>query len=264
MDIFGTLPASVLTNKRSAPGAATPELASLKTARLVVAQEPERNMQLNASLIKELSGSDDIKCRDLYVGLSSYRPQYKVDLCCNKMPNVDADDGGIIRRLRVIEWKSKFSYQTREPDLENCLFPARELCEIQSDFEKWRDDMMRMLLILYVPSYRETPPEAVTKFTNSYLQENNFFESFRELLISPGAASDFFTVDQARAVWPIFQQHMRSLGERIPNVKKNEMKSGLQDVLKTQCLAQMNVKGQTKNAYGVFRYFKLSDEIHID
>ena len=265
---FLTLPASVLTNRRNLPGTASPELANIKNARLVVAQEPERGLHLNASLIKQLAGGDEIEVRNLYCNLTRFTPQFKVDLCCNKMPVIDADDGGIIRRLRVLEWASQFKNSFEAANYDTAQFPAKDLKDLQSSFKLWRNDFMRLLLDTYQNKYIENPPLCVTNFTDDYLRENNYYVDFVDLFVEKSTPLDktkFFTIKQASSRWGYFKSVMQeSQGSRIPSVKESELKQGLSDVLNSTCHARHRVDGMDIIPRSVFIGFSLLDSPRHD
>ena len=52
-DYKGTVPITLVTNKRQTIGGASPEIAQLKGKRYAVMQEPSENMQLNEGIMKE-------------------------------------------------------------------------------------------------------------------------------------------------------------------------------------------------------------------
>ena len=73
------LPITLLTAKRAASNAATPELAATKGKRIATLQEPDTNTKLNVGLMKELTGGDTIQARALYREPFEFKPQFKID-----------------------------------------------------------------------------------------------------------------------------------------------------------------------------------------
>ena len=88
------LPITLLTAKRAASNAATPELATTKGKRIATLQEPDTNTKLNVGLMKELTG-DTIQARALYREPFEFKPQFKMVLCCNDKPELPEHDQGI-------------------------------------------------------------------------------------------------------------------------------------------------------------------------
>jgi hypothetical protein len=59
-------PVTLLTQKRTASSAATPEIARAKGRRFAVLQEPSEDERLNVGQLKELSGGDVVQTRELF------------------------------------------------------------------------------------------------------------------------------------------------------------------------------------------------------
>ena len=110
------LPVSYLTSKRKGSGQATPEISRAMGKRLAVLQEPDKDETLNCGLMKETSGGDKLFARPLYGVPFEFMPQFKMILTCNNIPEIKSDDYGTWRRIRCVEYKSKF---VDEPDANN-------------------------------------------------------------------------------------------------------------------------------------------------
>jgi P4 family phage/plasmid primase-like protien len=171
-------PVTLLTQKRAASNAATSELARAKGKRFVVMQEPSEDEKLNVGLMKELSGGDKIQARALFKEPIEFKPQFKMVLTCNHLPNVPSDDGGTWRRIRLVEFTSKFT-ATPDPTKEN-EFPID--MELSNKFVDWREHFMS-LLIEYYKKYCETgikEPDEVMQCTREYQKNNDFYLEFVE------------------------------------------------------------------------------------
>jgi P4 family phage/plasmid primase-like protien len=171
-------PITLLTQKRAASNAATSELARAKGKRFAVLQEPSEDEKMNVGLMKELSGGDKIQARAIFKEPIEFKPQFKMVLTCNHLPNVPSDDGGTWRRIRVVEFTSRF---TEHPDPEK---PHEFLIdtELSVKFEDWKEQFMA-LLINYYKKYLETgviEPEDVMRCTKEYQRNNDNFLDFVE------------------------------------------------------------------------------------
>jgi P4 family phage/plasmid primase-like protien len=171
-------PITLLTQKRAASNAATSELARAKGKRFACLQEPSEDEKLNIGLMKELTGGDKIMARALFKEPIEFKPQFKMILTCNHLPNVPSDDGGTWRRIRVVEFTSKF---TDNPDPEN---PDEFLAdrELSYKFSDWKEHFMS-LLIEYYKSYIKDgifEPEDVLKCTKEYQKNNDTCLEFLE------------------------------------------------------------------------------------
>jgi P4 family phage/plasmid primase-like protien len=172
------LPITLLTQKRAASNAATSELARTKGKRFACLQEPSEDEKLNVGLMKELTGGDKIMARQLYKDPIEFKPQFKMVLTCNQLPNVPANDNGTWRRLRVIEFTSKFC-ETPDPANPNEFHMDTDL---STKFLIWREYFLS-LLIKYYKIYIEngiTEPDEVLVCTREYQRNNDVYLDFVE------------------------------------------------------------------------------------
>jgi putative DNA primase/helicase len=84
------------------------DLARFRSARLVVASESAQGRRLDDRVVKQVTGGDTITARHPYGRPFSYRPAFKVVLVTNHRPQVDGDDDGIWRRLRLVPFEQSF------------------------------------------------------------------------------------------------------------------------------------------------------------
>lgn len=172
------LPITLLTQKRAASNAATAELARTKGKRFACLQEPSEDEKLNVGLMKELTGGDKIMARSLFKEPIEFKPQFKMILTCNNLPNVPSDDGGTWRRIRVVEFTSKFC-ENPDSQKENEFEADTDLPE---KFSVWKEHFMSML-IEYYKMYLEkglTEPDEVLHCTKEYQKNNDIFLEFVE------------------------------------------------------------------------------------
>ena len=67
--------------------------------------------KMNVGIMKEFTGGDKVLVRDLYKGskeMIEFKPQMKYFLICNQLPVIPSIDDGTWRKLRVIDFNSKF------------------------------------------------------------------------------------------------------------------------------------------------------------
>ncbi len=143
--------------------------------------------------MKELTGGDTIMCRALYKDPIEYKPQYKLILLCNHLPSVPSDDGGTWRRIRVIEFTSKFVDNPKEDN----EFPID--LELSSKFDIWKEHFISMLLNVYYPIVQAGPisePEDVLMCTREYQNNNDHMSHFIQLCIEKSNNS-FLSADDA-------------------------------------------------------------------
>lgn len=179
---------SLLTQKRVGSSATNSELAIAKGKRFAILQEPEENERLNVGLMKELTGGDQIQCRSLFKEPIRFKPMFKMILTCNHMPSIPCDDGGTWRRIRRVEFTSKFT-DTPNPDNPNEFLIDRELTY---KFEQWKETFM-VLLLHYYKQYKKQgkiiEPQEVLQYTKEYQRKNDVFADFCEAYVGlePGS-----------------------------------------------------------------------------
>lgn len=171
------LPISLLTQKRSASNAANPELMDTKGKRYCYLEEPGEGELLNVGLMKELTGGDRIKARGLYRDFTEFKPQFKLSLLCNELPKVPPFDEGTWRRLKVLEFRSRFVANPKEEmEYPRDLYLSEKLV-------LWKEAFMG-LLIQYYQQYKSVGlqiPENVIKFTRNYQKGMDQYNDFIEL-----------------------------------------------------------------------------------
>jgi len=104
----GTVPITLVTEKRNCIGGTSSEVIQLKGIRYAVMQEPSKHDRLNEGVLKELTGGDPIQARALYAESCIFTPQFSLVVCTNIEFEISSNDDGTWRRIRMIDFKSKF------------------------------------------------------------------------------------------------------------------------------------------------------------
>ena len=107
-DYKGIVPITLVTEKRTSLGGTCSELAQLKGVRYAVMQEPSKDARLNEGIMKELTGGDTIQARQLYSVSENFDPQFSLVVCTNNLPEINSNDDGTWRRIRIVPFMSKF------------------------------------------------------------------------------------------------------------------------------------------------------------
>ncbi len=114
-----TTPASALMAKRES--AASNDIASLKGARFVFANETEENKRLDEAGIKNVTGDDTISARFLYSEFFKFKPQFKMWLRTNHKPVIRGTDDGIWDRLKLIPFTVRITEAQQDKNLSKKL-----------------------------------------------------------------------------------------------------------------------------------------------
>lgn len=116
----GTVPITLVTEKRTNIGGVSPELIQLKGLRYAVMQEPSKNMRINEGMMKQLSAGDPLQGRALYCDSETFDPQFKLVVCTNSLFDFNSNDDGTWRRIRKCDFESRFldtdDFQEAEKD----------------------------------------------------------------------------------------------------------------------------------------------------
>jgi len=175
-DYYSTLPIALLTQKRACSNSAQSELERTKGRRYAVLSEPSEDDKLNIGLMKELSGNDRILVRGLFKEPVEFRPQFKMILACNHLPEITAQDGGCWRRIRVIDFKSKFC-ENPNPDKKN-EFPMD--LELSEKLERFSEVFLSMLIHRHkeINPMKINEPREVINSTNNYKDNNDIIGQY--------------------------------------------------------------------------------------
>lgn len=87
---------------------AGPELIDIKNSRLVTFSETGQDEELNAEIIKTISGGDSITARGLYKDPITFKLQCKLLICTNNKPKFNGNDFAMTRRLKFIPFEASF------------------------------------------------------------------------------------------------------------------------------------------------------------
>lgn len=106
-----------LTDTKRTGGAASPDLAELVGARMIMSAETENGAGLAESLIKAVTAGDCIPIRKLYCAPSQFTPVFKLLMLGNHKPIIKGTDLGIWSRILLLPFTQTFSAESRDPDL---------------------------------------------------------------------------------------------------------------------------------------------------
>ena len=107
-DYKGTVPITLVTEKRNAIGGTSSEIIQLKGVRYAVMQEPSKDAVINEGIMKELTGGDPIQARALFCSSEIFIPQFSLVVCTNALFEVRGGDDGTWRRMKLVDFISKF------------------------------------------------------------------------------------------------------------------------------------------------------------
>jgi phage/plasmid-associated DNA primase len=196
-------PVSLITGKRESANSANSALASIQHKRCVIMQEPGSNDQIQADVMKALTGGDTISTRELNCSQIEFKPCSKFFMACNKIPSISDLDGGVIRRLKITEFVSRFVDEPNPENVKNGIYEFKIDKNLKSKLEAYQCVFMCILLNYYRVYKTEglPPPLPVLQVTKKYENDNNIIKQFIDENIVHGEKSDFITKDQLKEIY---------------------------------------------------------------
>jgi putative DNA primase/helicase len=150
------------------PGAPSPELLALKGARLVTVHEIDNKHKLNATLIKDMTGSDTVTARGLFDKRpTTFEPQFTLWMFGNGKPQIPDTSGGMWRRVRLINFGQPIPKSERDPHL------SQNLRDELPGILNWALEGLRR-----VQQHGLIVPDAVIQATEEYRAEQDPFTDF--------------------------------------------------------------------------------------
>lgn len=215
-DYYCILPIALLTQKRTQSNSAQAEVERTKGRRLTVMQEPGDGEKLNIGLMKELTGGDRILTRGLFKDPIEFKPQFKMVMTCNDLPEVSSDDGGTWRRIRVIQFTSKFTDRP-DPKKPNEFKADPELME---KFDRWADTFVSMLIDhhKHIDVSNIYEPEDVTKSTELYRYTNDSIGQFiHERMVLDTSSTERVLITKIYAEFKAWANQTLNKNKKIPD-----------------------------------------------
>lgn len=172
-DYASVSPVSIICKSDRAKNAeaANPMLASLKGKRFVTMAESNQYGRLDEEVIKQLTGGEEIKARNLYESATTFLPQFTLWLSCNDLPGVNDRSLFASDRVRVIEFNRHFTEEEQDKNLK---------------FEFQTPEAMKGIFSWLIAGYFKyrrfglKMPSHMTKVVRQYERENDLVLQFLE------------------------------------------------------------------------------------
>ena len=221
--ITGIAAFSAFEKKNNQSG--TSDLAALAQARIVMAQEGERNAPMNEALLKRATGSDPISVRHLYKDQFSFVPKWKIIMATNYRPRLRGTDEGLWRRILLIPWDAQFLGANRDHNLQEKLEAEAEgiLAWAVEGAMKYHTEGLNppKIIQLGMNDYRETSDEIAT-FVDQLELGEDFDVSGRDVY---ERYQDWCLEEGIRAMSRQFI--FAAMNERFPEIRKKKTKTGV-------------------------------------
>lgn len=168
------------------------DIASLRGLRFTYASENERNGQLAASLVKQMTGGEELRARFLYGRDFSFTPTNKLWIGVNHEPRISDTDEGIWRRVRKIPFTVTISDDQDDKDLGDKLLLESE------GILAWAIEGCRLWLNSDLKA-----TENIVKATNKYRESSDILKDFYEecLVFGPTLSASKKDVLSTHETW---------------------------------------------------------------
>jgi len=146
-DYYGTVPITLVTEKRPGIGGTTSEIIQLKGVRFAVMQEPSKDARINEGMMKQLTGDSKLSGRALYHEQETFAIQFHLIVCTNQLFEINSNDDGTWRRIRICEFMSKF-VDPNSPPLQNEPYQFPKDKNLKDKLKIWAPVFISMLVKL--------------------------------------------------------------------------------------------------------------------
>jgi putative DNA primase/helicase len=145
------------------------DLARMKSARFVTAEEAGEGRKFNEALLKALTGRDKITARFLRQEYFDFYPNFKLWLATNHKPVVREFSPAFWGRIRLIPFKLIIPEEERIPHYENILLEEKEgiFNWILEGYKKWKEEGLKV-------------PEEIKEATAQYKDQMDIIAEFIE------------------------------------------------------------------------------------
>ena len=188
-DYKATVPITLITQSRNCIGSTSPEIVALMGVRYAVMQEPSKGDTINEGIMKEITGGDPIQGRALFKDSVTFIPQFKLVVCTNVLFDINTNDDGTWRRIRICDFMSKFNESPYgdEDKFPKSNFPYQYLIDkkIDEKFTLWAPILASMLVnIVYETQGIVKDVKIVTSVSDKYREGQDYLTEFAKEKIS--------------------------------------------------------------------------------
>lgn len=161
-------PETIGRNNKSG-SAPSPDIARLKGARLVIMPEPERGLELNVSLIKQLTGGDTYTGRFLHENPIEFTPEFKIIINTNHRPRINDDTVFSSDRVKLLPFERHFNPQEQDTGLKSFFRQEENISGI-----------LNWIIEGYYLLQKEglSQPQKMTEAVKEYREESDIFGTF--------------------------------------------------------------------------------------
>ena len=217
------------------------DVARLNGARFVNISEPDKKLTLSAALVKSLTGNDTITARYLHENSFEYRPQFKMFINTNYLPQITDLTLFSSGRIKTIPFERHFEEWEQDRKLKELFAEPENLSGILN----W---CIKGLRLLEAEGFAE--PQAVRTATAEYEHESDKIALFLEecLQEEKGALCRTSMVYEAYTRWcegnGFYAENTRNFRSMLAGYGRVERRRPSAHEEKTTVLVGYRIRGQ--------------------
>ena len=215
-DYAGTVPITLVSDRRPTIGGTSSEVVQLKGLRYAVMQEPSKDTRLNEGVMKELTGGDKIQARALYSASETFTLQLKLCVCTNSLFEINSNDDGTWRRIRIVDFMSKFVDKIDKTEEDEYQFLKDKT--LDDKLSTWAQTFAAMLVErAFKTEGHVNDCDIVLASSNRYRQGQDHIAAFVEdMIIRTGVASDKVGKKELANEFKVWFQEHQGVNRKTP------------------------------------------------
>jgi putative DNA primase/helicase len=156
--------------------------------------EPDKDLLLNAALVKQLTGGDTLVARFLNNNPFEYRPEFKPFITTNYLPQITDDTVLTSGRMVIIPFTRHFAEGEQDKNLKKIFCYSNNI----SGIFNWLIEGYRLL-----KSEGLEPSERIKQALADYRQDSAVVGAFISEMVAPSSSSKLLTRDlfQCYCAW---------------------------------------------------------------
>jgi P4 family phage/plasmid primase-like protien len=183
------------------PGREVIGMAEVRGKRLVITSETEEGAKLSVSVMKRLTSRDPISARALYQNPITFIPTHTLVMHTNFLPSLKSLDNGTRRRIAIAPFTMSL-----KPDEVIKDFGDKLMKDEGPAILNW---IIEGAIRFYKAGMKVTPPDAIARATEEYLNGEDWFSTF---LADCCEVGDGYTV-MSSALYKVYARHADDNGD---------------------------------------------------
>ena len=242
--LFVAIQKSLLFTENRNKNDMMPYLAVLAGKRFGVYNEPAKNIEINESMVKAITGGDEIVAKKLYRDPFTFTPIVKMWILSNEIVKFDSCSEPMIKRTKLIHMTSEFVDNPKKTQFKKDPEFVRSL-ESEYSSEIFSFIALGAHLFYQTKSFGEDTCESMKKYKSDYIDNIDISQSF---------LNDCCNIDDKHKIKTseLFEAFVEYCKEHdLTIVKRNEFYRSL-----------TNKKLNTKKINGTFYYSIKLNDVH--